>query len=81
MDKYEQADISIFAPASHQLRLEVFDTILPPLKLHINRNSPYGVPLMAVIDPKTNSVVGEPLVGFNPDDQSAIIAYLKAASG
>ncbi|MBI1210743.1 MAG: hypothetical protein GC190_04725 [Alphaproteobacteria bacterium] len=78
LSKYEQADVSIFTPVGHQLRTEVFDEILPQFKLHINRESPYGVPLMAVIDPKTNRVIGEALVGFDGNDPSATVAYLEA---
>jgi hypothetical protein len=77
MGSYTLIELSIFDP-QHEIRSEVFDAILPPLKLSINRTSPYGVPLFAIVDPASNRVVGQPVLGYNPD---AIAAYMAASRG
>ena len=77
MGNYEEIDLSIFDPGG-SLRPEVFDTILPTLKLNIHRSPPYGVPLFAIVDPQTETLIGKSLLGFDPNDQSQHIAYLAA---
>ena len=76
MKHYVQIDLSIF-DSSGELRPDVFDAVLPSLKLRISRMPKYGVPLFAIVDPQTKHVVGTSILGFSATDQSRHTAYLK----
>jgi Thioredoxin-like len=80
MAPYVLIEISIFDP-SRGLRSEVYDQIVTPLHLSIARQSPYGVPHLVIVDPKTRKPLDHGMVGFNFSDPGATVEYLQSHAG
>ncbi len=74
---YVLVEISIFDP-SRELRSEVYDKIITPLNLGVARQSPYGVPRLVIVDPKTRKPLDHGMIGFNSRDPGATVEYLQS---